>query len=125
MTRQPGIRRVTAMSAEAEVAFVGVGALDAQAPLLMDGFVTAEDLQALIAAGAVGEIIGWAYDGDGQLIKGLSNDRVASAPLPPRDRTLVIAAASGASKLPALRGALQGRLVSGLITDAQTAEALL
>lgn len=125
MTRQPGIRRVIAMSAEAEVAFVGVGTLDARAPLLLDGFVTSDDLRALIAAGAVGEITGWVYDEQGQLIPGLSNDRVASAPIPSRDRTLVIAAASGATKIPALRGALQGGLINGLVTDAETARALL
>lgn len=125
MSRQSGVRRVIAMADEAEVAFVGLGALDDEAPLLLDGFVSRADLDALIAAGAVGEIIGWAYDSEGRLIKGLSNDRVASAAIPPRGRTLVIGAATGASKLPALRGALKGGLISGLITDALTAEALL
>lgn len=125
MTRQPGIRHVIDMSARAEVAFVGVGEMDERAPLMLDGFLTRADLDAVIAAGAVGEITGWAYDGDGQLIPGLSNDRVASAPIPPRDSTLVIASAWGAKKVPALRGALQGRLISGLISDAATAQALL
>lgn len=125
MTRQPGIQRVIEMSAQAEVAFVGIGTMDEQAPLMLDGFITREDLDALIAAGAVGEITGWAYDAKGRLIPGLSNDRVASAPILPRDRTLVIGAASGAKKVPALRGALRGGLIGGLITDATTAEALL
>lgn len=125
MTRQPGIQRVIDMSARAEVAFVGIGTMDEQAPLMLDGFITPEDLDALRAAGAVGEIIGWAYDARGQLIAGLSNDRVASAPLPPRDTTLVIGAASGPKKVPALRGALRGGLISGLITDARTGAALL
>ncbi|MFT4011881.1 MAG: sugar-binding transcriptional regulator [Paracoccus sp. (in: a-proteobacteria)] len=125
MTRQPGIRRVIDMSAEAEVAFVGIGALDDRAPLLLDGFITSSDLCALITAGAVGEITGWAYDAKGGLLPGLPNDRVGSAPIPARSRTLVIGAASGAQKIPAIRGALQGGLIGGLITDAETAEALL
>lgn len=98
MTRQPGIRHVIDMSARAEVAFVGVGEMDERAPLMLDGFLTRADLDAVIAAGAVGEITGWAYDGDGQAIPGLSNDRVASAPIPPRDSTLVIASAWGAKR---------------------------
>ena len=47
------------------------------------------------------------------------------APIPPRASTLVIGAAHGLDKLPAIRGALQGGLVSGLITDAATAAGLL
>ncbi|WP_018633789.1 sugar-binding transcriptional regulator [Neomegalonema perideroedes] len=125
MLRQSGVRRVIEMAGEAEVAFVGIGALDDEAPLLLDGFIARADLDALIAAGAVGEITGWAYDAEGRLIKGLSNARVASAPIPSRGRTLVIGAATGARKLPALRGALKGRLISGLIADATTAEALV
>ncbi len=125
MLRQSGVRRVIEMAGEAEVAFVGLGALDDEAPLLLDGFVTRADLDALISAGAVGEITGWAYDSEGRLIEGLSNDRVASAPIPSRERTLVIGAATGARKLPALRGALRGGLLGGLITDVLTAEALL
>lgn len=125
MTSQPGIRRVLDMSSAAQVAFVGLGALDEKAPLLLDGFIGQKDLEALIAAGAVGEITGWAYDADGQLIDGLSNNRVASAPIPPRDSTLVIGAAAGAGKVPALRGALSGGLINGLITDLTTAQALL
>ncbi|WP_282602877.1 sugar-binding transcriptional regulator [Paracoccus sp. PARArs4] len=122
---QQGIARVIAMSAEAEVAFVGVGRMDDSAALLADGFIDANDLAALRKAGAEGEILGWAYDKDGQLIEGLSNDRVASAPIPPRETALVIAAAHGQAKLPAIRAALRGGLINGLVTDAATGAALL
>lgn len=122
---QPSIQRLIRMSSDAAVAFIGIGTVAAGAPLMLDGFLSQPDLDALVAAGAVGEITGWAYDADGRLVPGLSNDRVASAPIPPRDSTLVIGAAHGLEKVPAIRGALQGGLVSGLITDARTAEALL
>lgn len=122
---QPIIQRLIRMSADAAVAFVGIGTVDLDAPLMLDGFLSRPDLDALVKAGAVGEITGWAYDAQGRLIEGLSNDRVASAPIPPRDTTLVIGAAHGAAKVPAIRGALQGGLISGLITDAETGTALL
>lgn len=125
MMRQPGIQRVIEMSGQAEVAFVGVGTMNDSAALMQDGFLTRPDLDRMIAAGAVGEITGWAYDAGGRLIEGLSNDRVASAPIPPRETTLVIGAAHGAEKLPALRGALRGGLLGGLITDAATAATLM
>ncbi|SEO06226.1 YD repeat-containing protein [Paracoccus alcaliphilus] len=125
ITGQPGIRRVIEMSALAEVAFVGIGTLDRNAALMKDGFLSADELAALVHAGGVGEITGWVYDASGRLIEGQSNDRVASAPIPPRDRTLVVGAAFGTQKLPAIRAALRGGLISGLITDATTGAALL
>ncbi|QFQ89615.1 sugar-binding transcriptional regulator (plasmid) [Paracoccus kondratievae] len=122
---QPSIRRLIQMSSEAAVAFVGIGTVGENAPLMLDGFLTQPELDALVDAGAVGEITGWAYDTHGALVPGLSNDRVASAPIPPRETTLVIGAAHGSEKVPAIRGALRGGLISGLITDATTGAALL
>ena len=54
-----------------------------------------------------------------------TNDRVASAPLPSRERSLVIALAMGDNKLPGILAAVTRRLVNGLITDERTAAALL
>lgn len=125
MMDQPGIQRVFQMTSEAEVAFVGIGGMGDRGALLMDGFLSAPDMQAMVAKGAVGEITGWIYDAEGQMIDGLTNDRVASAPIPSRDVTQVIAAAWGAAKVPAIRAALHGGLINGLITDAATGAALL
>lgn len=122
---QSSIERHFRMAAEASVAFLGIGAVDERAPLMLDGFLTPSEIAALIAAGAVGEITGWAYDAGGRLIPGLSNARVASAPIPPRETTLVIGVAHGAGKIAAIRGALRGGLINGLITDATTGAALL
>lgn len=122
---QPMIRETLALSAEADVTFVGVGDLGPQAPLFLDGFINETELKALQKAGAVGEICGWAFDAEGRLIEGLTNDRVASAPLPSREHSLVVAIAIGEEKLPGIRAALNRRLVNGLITNEATAEALL
>ncbi len=113
------------LAARADVAFVGIGELGRNAPLLSDGFINEAELAQLDAAGAVGEIVGWTFDREGRLIDGLTNDRVASSPLPDPSRSLVIASAMGRRKLPALRAAIRGGLVNGLITDEVTAEALL
>ncbi|MFX4501406.1 sugar-binding domain-containing protein [Acinetobacter baumannii] len=50
---------------------------------------------------------------------------MASAPLPRAAERPVSAVATGAAKLPAIRAALGGRLVNGLITSEATAERLL
>jgi DNA-binding transcriptional regulator LsrR (DeoR family) len=122
---QPMIRETLALAAKANATFVGVGHLGPDAPLVLDGFITQDELKALQKAGAVGEICGWAFDADGRLIDGLTNERVASAPMPSRERSLVVAIAMGDKKLPGIRATLNRRLVNGLITDERTAEGLL
>lgn len=125
LSQQPGIARVVDMTQRASFALVGIGTIGEDAPLILDGFVGPDDIAMLQEAGAVGEIIGWAFDESGQLIGGDLNERVASAPIPARESTLVVAAAAGIGKRRALRAALRGGLVNGLITDAETAEFLL
>jgi DNA-binding transcriptional regulator LsrR (DeoR family) len=122
---QAMIRGTLVLAAKADIAFVGIGDLGRDAPLYQDGFVTAAELAALQKAGAVGEIIGWAFDREGQLIEGQTNARVASAPLPPTSKCRVIAIAKGPLKLPGIAAAIKGRLLSGLITDEATAQQLL
>ena len=123
--KQPMIRDTLALAASADVTFLGIGDLGPEAPLYQDGFITEAELKALQKAGAVAEIVGWAFDAQGRMIDGLTNDRVASAPLPSRESSLVVALAMGAKKLPGIRAALNRRLINGLITDEATAEQLL
>ncbi|MGF1629327.1 MAG: sugar-binding transcriptional regulator [Kiloniellaceae bacterium] len=112
------------LAAQADVTFLGIGELSPKAPLQEDGFITKAELAALRKAGAVVEILGWAFDAKGRMIDGLTNARVASAPLPSPERSLVIAVAMGDAKLPGIRVALEHRLVNGLITDERTAAKL-
>jgi DNA-binding transcriptional regulator LsrR (DeoR family) len=122
---QPLIRRTLALAAEADVTFVGIGELGPKAPLHEDGFISEAELKSLHKAGAVGEIVGWAFDRDGRLVEGVTNERVASAPIPSREKSLVIALAMGERKLPGILAAVTRRLVNGLITDERTAASLL
>jgi len=125
LLRQPMVRETLALTAKADITFVGIGDLGPEAPLYLDGFITEPELKALQKAGAVGEIVGWAFDAQGKMIEGLTNDRVASAPMPSRERSLVVALAMGEKKLPGTIAALNRRLVNGLMTDERTAMRLL
>ncbi|MXN66532.1 sugar-binding transcriptional regulator [Stappia sp. GBMRC 2046] len=122
---QAMIRPTLELAGKADVTFVGIGDFGPQAPLLVDGFISKEELDELQAAGAVGEIVGWTFDSEGRLIEGITNDRVASAPLPDPKTSSVIAIAMGQKKLPGIRAAIKGGLINGLITDERTADALL
>jgi len=122
---QRSIKKTMALAKKCDVAFVGIGELNETAPILNQGFVSKSELGRLKAAGAVGEIIGWCYDEQGQILPGHTNARVASVPLKFKRGTPVIAAAKGRSKVAAIKGAIKGRLIHGLITDEKTTRALL
>ena len=122
---QKSVISVIDLAKHADITFVGVGQMGDSAPLVQDGFVNAAEMRALVKAGAVGEIVGWAFDAKGNLIDGLTNDRVASVSLDQPATRLVVAVAMGVFKAKALKAALAGQLLTGLITNEITAELLL
>lgn len=110
---------------EADVSFVGIGQMDATAPLVLDGFLSVEETQALAKSDVVGEITSWIYDSEGRIVDTDSPRRVLSAPLEKAGDKPVIGIGSGPGKVPAIRGALKGRLINQLITNEATAEMVL
>jgi DNA-binding transcriptional regulator LsrR (DeoR family) len=108
-----------------DVTFVGLGHIGTDAPLSLDGFMTDEEVQSYTKAGAVGEITGWLFDENGQIIDGYANDRVNSVPLIPHHDKLVYGIASGTRRVQAIRGAMRGGLINCLITNEATAELIL
>lgn len=121
----PLVSTALELAERADIAFVGIGELDPNAPILLDGYISKADLEQLNAAGAVGEICGWAFDRDGKVIEGLTNARIAHGPLPPTQSCEVIALAKGERKAPGIKAAIAGKLISGLITDEATARSIL
>ena len=125
MVRIEPIAKVKAVAAKADLRLIGIGQMDQKAQVHVDGFVTREGLFEMMRLGAVGEITGWAYDAKGRLIKGGTNRRLTSIPPQVPAATATIAAAVGRAKVPAIKAALAGRLINGLITDEATARAIL
>jgi DNA-binding transcriptional regulator LsrR (DeoR family) len=119
------VSRVRALAEKADLRLVGIGQMDQTAPLYVDGFVTHDELLEMLRLGAVGEVTAWVIDAEGHVIDNGTNRRLTSVPLPVPAKTLTVGAAVGRSKLPAIRGALLGRVINGLITDEATAQALL
>jgi DNA-binding transcriptional regulator LsrR (DeoR family) len=125
MVRIAAIAKVKAVAAKADLRLIGLGQMDQKAQVHVDGFVTREELYEMMRLGAVGEVTGWAFDAKGRLIKGGTNRRLTSIPPQVPAKATTIAAAVGAAKVPAIRAALAGRLINGLITDESTARAIL
>lgn len=119
------IRLVTELARIADVCFVGLGQMSNDAPLLQDGFLSRDELDGMQRAGAVGELVGAVYDSTGRYLEAGVNQRVGGVRIEPGRAGQVIAIAGGTAKLAALRAALAGRLINGLITDEDTARALL
>lgn len=122
---QRSFATLRALAAEAAASFLGLSQVGWGAPLHRDGFITDSEVRGLLDAGAVGEIAGWAFDAGGRLLDNATNDRVAGIPLARPARPRTVAVAGGPEKVAAILAAMRGRLISGLITDEATAEALL
>ena len=122
---QSSYARVHDLALSARLSLVGIGQLSWRGPLHADGFVTDAELSELMRQGAVGEVLGWPFDAEGRPVDTGIGARVTSVPLRASPGRLVLAVAGGAAKVPAMLGALRGRLISGLVTDEETAGLLL
>jgi DNA-binding transcriptional regulator LsrR (DeoR family) len=122
---QQAFMAVKSLAKQAKVTFVGISHIAWNSPLHEDGFINDEELTELIDLGAIGEIAGWAFDAQGNLLKQGSNTRVASLPLEQPAQKSTIGVAGGIGKAEAIRAALRGQLITGLITDEAAAEAIL
>ncbi|MEP4890674.1 MAG: sugar-binding transcriptional regulator [Aliiglaciecola sp.] len=122
---QRNIASNLALAANADVTFVGIGNLGINSPLMLDGFITKDELKELQNKGAVGEIISWVFDRNGKLLDCAVNDRVASTPLAVSSDKPVIGIAAGQDKVDAILGALRSKMINGLITNEYTAEKVL
>jgi DNA-binding transcriptional regulator LsrR (DeoR family) len=122
---QTQLRNVVELASQANVTFVGIGDVGDDAALLRDGFVKPDEMRALVKAGAVGEIVGWAFNEQGELIEGLTNDRVLSVALVQPALKTVIGVVMAPSRLKGTKGALRARLINGLITNESMAARLI
>lgn len=119
------VQAVVALARNADVIFVGVGQMGDDAPLYKDGFVTQAQLAEMQARGAAGELVGCVFDSAGAYLDTPLTARLGGVRIEPGRETPVIGVAAGAAKLTAIRAALKGRLINGLVTDEPTAAALL
>ena len=95
------------------------------APLVKDGFVTPAQMAEMQAKGAIGEVVGGVFDAGGDYIDNDITARMGGIRIKADRDAPVIGVASGGRKVAAIRAALVGRLINGLITDETTATAIL
>lgn len=119
------VQAVHRLGRKADAIFVGIGQMNDQAPLFLDGFVSEQELSEVRSLGGIGEVAGHIYDANGHYIDSEIHGRMAGIRVEPALERLAVGIAAGASKIDAIRGALNGRIINGLVTDEATATALL
>jgi DNA-binding transcriptional regulator LsrR (DeoR family) len=122
---QRSFMAVKTLAEQAKATFVGISPIAWDAPLHQDGFINDSEVAELMELGAVGEIAGWVYNHQGVLLQQGTNCRVASVPLQQPAQRLIIGVAGGEKKIEAILAALQGKLITGLITDEAAAQGIL
>lgn len=94
--------------------------------LLSDGLPEDVGVDDLIAAGAVGDILGYFLNAEGETVAHSINQRVIGIQLSDlNDLPNVVLAAGGLFKVPIIRAVLQRHCIDHLVTDELTAAALL
>jgi deoxyribonucleoside regulator len=126
IVNDPNTQAQIKSAAECDIALVSVGVVDKQMPLYRLGFCEAEDIENLQRAGAVGEMIVSFFDDQGTIVTtdldkriiGLTIDELHNIPT-------TVAISGGPEKVEALVGALHVGCIDVLITDQETAKAIL
>lgn len=121
------IRKAQRQLDEVDIVLVGIGPADFHGPLEeSDNFFTSEQLAAVRAAGAVGQLHQRFIDRNGDPVKTPLDDLVIGITLDQlRNAGRRIAVAGGAAKHAALAAALAGEWIDILVTDVNSANYLL
>jgi deoxyribonucleoside regulator len=108
------------------ISIVGIGPISEEASPYRQGFVEAQLLKTMQEEGCVGEICGHAFNLQGESCSPELSARAIAIELENlREKQISVALAGGLNKLDAIWGALHGRYLNVLVTDEDTALALL
>lgn len=127
LRRQSGIKNTLQAARDADVALVGIGNLGPDATAFgRASLIAPEEMPALVAEGAVGEIVGWTYDLDGIILSNHFTNRLIGITLEDLGQIPnTIAVARGPEKAAAILGALRTGIIDVFGTDNTTASTVL
>lgn len=127
LVSENGIRDTLARTGDLDIAFVGLSSNDPdKSALVKAGFLTHNEAEDTLRAGAVGHICGYSYGVQGKMLALPVNYRIIGIDfenlkkIPER-----VGIACGAEKADAIKGALTGGLITTLITDEAAALRIL
>ncbi|MCL9669930.1 sugar-binding transcriptional regulator [Citrobacter sp. MNAZ 1397] len=118
-------QRVAARALNADVTFLGIGEVKLGCPLNTEGFITDAQVKDLETQHVAGEMLGHFFNHQGVRLDSELDAMLTSVPLTSHTQRKVVGFAGGERKLAAIRAALVGGWVNGLVTDEDTALKLL
>jgi len=123
LMQQKLTRKVVKMGMGADCYVIGIGDMGRRSYLFNK--VTASERAALLDKGAVGDILGCFIDSAGRVVECGINQRAVTVGLAPLRGKPVLAIAGGSAKQAAITAALRSGVVTGLVTDENTAAAIM
>lgn len=126
MQKEESVQQIRQMSRAATMTVVGIGGMDSNATILQNGILSKGDFLLLEMNGAVGDLLSHFIDRDGNLVQSSVEQRLVSTPLEElHTMNQVIGVAGGEAKIDAINAVLRGGYLDTLVTDEDTARALL
>lgn len=125
---ESNIKKTLKMFDAVNVAVVGIGSVVPKPSTMLyrDGFINKTDLEDILGSHAVGDINSYFYDKNGEKCKTSLENRTIGMNLDQLRRVrYTIAAAGGRFKVDSIYSALKGKVVNIIITDKETAEAVI
>lgn len=121
------VRRVLSRADKMDLVMVGIGTLDPQrSSLVRSGFLTTDQLNELVAAGAVGDVCAIHFDIDGKIVDTPLTRRVVGIQYETLKRIPArLGISGGREKALSILGALRAEMVNVLITDDVAATGIL
>jgi DNA-binding transcriptional regulator LsrR (DeoR family) len=126
LLRHGDVRETLARAAAASVAVVGIGDARADSAVVRMGCFSTREMAAMRRAGAVGDMLGFFFDGNGSPVTPGVGDRVVGLDAVQLRRIpTVIAVASESGKARAVRGALRSGIVDTLVATVEIGAGVL
>ncbi len=129
LRQERSVQDVMLAACAADVAIVGIGALDQkrQATILRSGYISEGEQLLYGRKGAVGDILGYFMRPDGQLADPMPihDELIAVSPEELATIPTVMGVAGGKEKAEAIVAALKGARINALVTEEATARAML
>lgn len=123
---ESSVQEIRRMLGPSAFSVIGIGGMNEDATIFKSGILNHNEMLNLKRQGAVGDVLSHFLDRKGQLVSTEIEEKLISTPLPTlKELDNVIGVAAGPGKVSAIHAALLGRYVDVLITDEQTASALL
>lgn len=129
LKNENSVQDVLLAAQAADAAIVGIGAINQkdEATIIRSGYITKGEQLMIGRKGAVGDILGYFFDGEGQVIPDMKiHDELIGLTLNTlKTIPTVIGVAGDVNKAEAIAAAMKGGYINALVTDQETAAAIV